>query len=128
MKKLIIAVVALVASVCSLQARDSGNFYIDSFVQTLVSQGSDVDYDGKDVVMTITDKDRNTEAAMASAGSEAMGQMIKEQSMKSFSDFDDATRQLLRELAKAGSGLKVRYVCGSQSAEAYISPQELLGI
>lgn len=125
MRKLIILALAAVLSAAFLQAKESGNFYIDSFVRFMEQQGSPVEYDGRDVVMTEMDDDPGMENSIKAVGADTMASMLKEQFVKSIAGLDSATRQLLGELANAGCGFKIRYVCGSQTVETRLSADEL---
>lgn len=125
MKKLIIFAFAVLVMAGVARAKESGNFYVDSFVQTLTEQGAKADYDGQDVVLTVSDSDPQTEASIKAVGADAMAEMLKEQLVSNMAQFDSATKQLLGELANAGCGIKIRYLCGGQNVVARITPDEL---
>ena len=125
MKKLIFFAVAILAVAFVSEARESGNFYIDSYVKTLNDNGAVADYDGQDVVMTINDPDTSAEESIRNVGPEVFGNILKEQIAASFKTMDAASSELLSELAKAGCGIRVHYVCGAQVVDARISPQEI---
>ncbi len=125
MKKLMIFAFVMLVMAGVARAKESGNFYVDSFVQTLTEQGAKADYDGQDVVLTVNDNDPQTEASIKAVGPDAMADMLKEQLVKNIAQFDGATKQLLGELANAGCGIKIRYLCGGQNVVARISPDEL---
>lgn len=126
MKKLILVAIALLAVVGMSEAKTSGNFYIDSYVQTMTDNGANADYDGQDIVMTVSESDPEFESSLKAVGTDAVSSMLKEQLLQSFKGYDPSAKMFMEEIAKAGCGIKIHYVCGSQTVDVRVSPKEIL--